>query len=138
MLTCCSSFALQRMADSAVASMKPGPPHSSFSGHTGFFDGTRFPSDRRPLRVANMQLALDAFARAGLPLQVCIWASCAALKAGRLHMVVITCLDKLAVFSITLTLRSMPSSCREHLAVLHGAAATAHWLLATLSMVTAR
>lgn len=53
-------------------------------------------------------------------------------------MVVITCPDKLAVFSITFTPRSMPSSCRERLAALHGAAATAHWLLATLSMVTAR
>lgn len=46
------------------------------AGQHGFFDGTRFPSDRRPVRVANLQLALDAFARAGLPLQVCLWPRC--------------------------------------------------------------
>lgn len=40
------------------------------AGQPRFFDGTRFPSDRRPVRVANLQLALDQFAQAGLPLQV--------------------------------------------------------------------
>ncbi|KAL4423889.1 hypothetical protein ABPG75_001190 [Micractinium tetrahymenae] len=34
-----------------------------------FFDSTRYPSDRRPVRVANLQLALEQFARAGLPLR---------------------------------------------------------------------
>ncbi len=54
----------------------------------GFFDGTRFPSDRRPVRVANMQLALDAFARAGLPLQVCVWPIMIHLWLGCLHCLV--------------------------------------------------
>ena len=38
----------------------PGAPKT-------FFDSTRYPSDRRPLRVANLQLALDRFVAAGLP-----------------------------------------------------------------------
>lgn len=39
------------------------------AGERGFFDGTRYPSDRRPVRVANLQLALGRFARAGMALQ---------------------------------------------------------------------
>lgn len=39
------------------------------TGRPHLLDSTRYPSDRRPVRVANLQLALDAFVAAGLPLR---------------------------------------------------------------------
>jgi hypothetical protein len=44
-------------------------PSCCCTGHPRFFDTARFPSDRRPVRLANLQLALNQFARAGLPPQ---------------------------------------------------------------------
>ena len=39
------------------------------TGQPRLLDSTRYPSDRRPVRVANLQLALDSLARAGMSLQ---------------------------------------------------------------------
>ena len=61
------------------------------TGQARLLDSTRYPSDRRPVRVANLQLALDAFAAAGLPLRGAVVrrqqggeGAAAALAAGEL------------------------------------------------------